>query len=264
MNILPFITVFLLVFALLASSFMSGVGEITSTAKAHREYMADMRAERNKIETQLYEKTKRKHRKKPPSPGLKKEKRERPYISARIRAKNSDFAKFNLFRLISETQTPKTLDQAFSNLLHKLYSGAIPSHEIELLKKKILQRGQQKLKKAAKKGEEIDFFELTELLNVEDPASYKILRGTHKHDLTTGIMPLGEFVYFDKTSSPLYINLASPELLLLLFGEEKMQKILFKEQKLKRGLKRQEFQEIIPEKLFSSMWLQTSQKVPSG
>lgn len=260
MNILPFITVFLLVFALLSSSFFVNVKELLAEKNAHTAYMTELRLSRDKEQITLYEKTKRRHRKKP-SPS--KQKKEMPYISPRSRVKNSSASKLNLYRLLSEPKPPKTLQKSFSQLLNNLYGSKLSKQELTLLQKTLTKRGHHLLEKAMKKGEEIAEFSLTELLDVSNPTHYKILRGTHKYSLTEGVVPLETYVVFEKGPSPLRINLASPELLQLLFGHEKAKKILDKEKKEKRGLKLQEFQAIVSDQVFSSMWIQTSTKSKS-
>ena len=255
MNIIPFITVFLLVFALLSSSFFVNVKELLTEKKAHTTYMAELRLARDKEQIALYEKTKRRHLKKPnPS----KEKKEMPYISPRTRAKNRPASKLNLYRLLSEPKPPKTLQKTFSQLLTNLYGANLSQQELAHLQKSLIKRGHHLIEKAMKKGEEISEFSLTDLLDVENPIHYKILRGTHKHSLSEGVVPLKTFVVIEKGPSPLQINLASPELLQLLFGPEKAKKILDKEKKEKRGLKLQEFQTIVSDQIFSAMWIQTS------
>ena len=257
MNILPFITVFLLVFALLSSSFFVNVKELLTEKKAYTTYMAELRLARDKKQIDLYEKTKRRHRKKP-NPA--KQKKEMPYISPRTRVKNRPASKLNLYRLLSEPKPSKTLQKSFSKLLSNLYGDKLSEQELTLLQKTLTKRGHHLLEKAMKKGNEITEFSLTDLLDVSNPTHYKILRGTHKYTLTEGIVPLETFVFFEKGPSPLQINLASPELLQLLFGQEKAKKILAKEKKEKRGLKLQEFQAIVSDQYFSAKWIQTSTK----
>ncbi len=246
MNILPFISVFLLVFALLSSSFLGNVKEIVQTSSAHKNYMAEERALRNEIQSTLYKRGKQAHKK------PQKEKKD-SRAPVRRRIGSSKEAKLNLFSLINETPSPKELEKVFTQLLQTLYGEKLSSEELAAVHKQMAGRGHALIKAAKKKGEVLKKFELTDLLDVEDPIAYKLLRGTHQFDLEqrVGIVPLGELIYFEKRRRVLYRKLAPPALLSLTLGKEKTAKILAKEKMEERALTLGEFQSIAPDK-----WLQ--------
>lgn len=219
MNILPLVLALLLILALGSYSFLQDTLAIHKEEKA---FIGGMHAETilrnkqsNKSFTAKKEKSEAQHLQ-----GAKRELKDIPYVSRRVKENLHDNAKLNIASLAGETSQAsyQLLYETSARLIRHLYEKA------PFFKAGLEYQVLDLFIKRAKEDKELSSF--TELCSSDHPLRdvlYKMAKGTNQYQIGTsrGYPPLEDFLIFDRDPKrkPINFCFASKPLLIAAFGE---------------------------------------------
>lgn len=258
MNILPLVFTFLIIFALIAVTFLKEVKSFSLIETAIHGY--------NRTERMLSNRTARKEygkiRVDSGADKPKKEKVLKKYSSMRSLFPPLENSKFNLRPLIKQEGTLKLhpLYEPLASLLRVLYE--------EKLFKKSEGVEYKLLDEILKKAQKFPDTKVLAELYPEDPALrkifYKMLKGTNQYSRKKGIAPLGSFLFLGKEDKALFLSFSSPEILEALFEKEisleilKSERAKWEESKNYYYFSKEDFQNIIMNKALAKSTFFTS------
>lgn len=252
MNVLPLVSVFLILFAIASYTFLHSV---KATIQENFHYKGALAVERtfaSKVQDELYKNQK----------GDKEEKRENPskkddsatFVSHRDSLRFPNSSKLNIRPLFTEEGNPQ-LEKVALALLTGLYQGT--SIYTEGMQREIL----DVIIHTSKNNPNVQTFEelLTKIPDNNVPLFYKLIKGTQVYHLSErkGYPPLGDYISLDgKSNKRKSINFyrASRPVLSALFGEKLTELIIAEEKRKwdvdhkKKFLKKEELQAFLTEK----------------
>lgn len=262
MNILPFVTILILVIALTISSFFGGFKESSFAKIGSTGLINAYRLARNSSEeTRLLNfastlskppKDKDKAEKKPSPPKVKKN-REKSF-----RENITDNSKFNLTPLLKEDDP--FLEEVFANYLHEIYQNTNLASDYKYDKKALPKLLAKEIVQAIKKLPSTEPLEFEKIILTSKSLHdiwYKMLKGSPSYPNNGGWPPIGHFIVLIETKEPTVIcaTKASIPLLKAFFGETITAAILTKEKEEERKrepLIRAEIVTLLEEHAFSS------------
>ncbi|MBM3193975.1 MAG: hypothetical protein FJZ59_07080 [Chlamydiae bacterium] len=238
MNILPFVTILILVISLTISSFFSGYKECSFAKLGTTGLIHAYRLARNSSEESRLLKFASALQK---SDGKEKEK-ELPKVrktkNKSFRENITDNSKFNLYPL-TQKDCPPFLEEVFTNLIKEIYS------ETDLLKDykydlqafpKLLTKELLSVLRARNKGDSIEFESII-LPNASlHEIWYKMLKGTHSYPDKGSWPSIKQFVLFKESKEKKVISARKAAICVLkaFFGEKITHTILEKEKETDR------------------------------
>ena len=252
MNILFFVSSFLVILSFLCASTFHTVASFESEKIGFLGNMTGLRQTRNKWQNKLFvDATKAPN---PQAAAINKiPKIIKEYKSHRDTTIPYQYSKLNIADLLNTESSSKLLQKTVSNLLKNLY-GHAPfikesglEHFEEILTKEMIKSG--------KKNKAVST--LQDLSPESEPLKslyYKILKGSGDYNLkkNLGYPPLSDFLFLDeKERKPIYFHFASYHLLLALLGKDLADEILEKEESKskisggKRTLTEEEFKALL-------------------
>ncbi len=252
MNILPFVTILILVIALTISSFFGGFKEssfakIGSTGLINAYRLARNSSEETRLENfaSTLPKPAKDNTEKKPSPPKVKKNREKSF-----RENITDNSKFNLTPLLKEDDP--FLEEVFANYLLEIYQNTHLASDYKYDKKalpKLLAKEiVQAIKKLPSATESLEFEKIILASKSLHDIWYKMLKGSPSYPNNGGWPPIGHFIVLIETKEPTVIcaTKASIPLLKAFFGEEITTAILTKEKEEERKREPLVKAEIVP------------------
>lgn len=231
MNILFFVSSFLVILSFLCASTFHTVASFESEKTSFLGNMVGLRETRNKWQAKIFVDATR-----APTPqAAAKDKIPKiltDYKSHRKKRIPSQYSKLNIADLLSNESSSKLLQKTVSVLLKNLYGNTrfIKESGVEHFEEALV----KEMIKVGKKNKVLS--DLQELTPESEPLKtlyYKILKGSGDYDLEKrqGYPPLSDFLFIDgKERKPIYFHFASYPLLEALLGEDLAGEILEKEE----------------------------------
>ncbi len=217
MNLLPFVTLILIILGLFSLSQFQGIVAQKKENQIYLAYFKGLRETRNKKEKDAYKQTragKNKNQQNEPSKNIKKQK---TYF--REKRVGWEMGKLNLSTLTKEPHKYSTLETVASEYVKQLYGHAEFFQRRKDFSKELIQA----LIEAYKKEDSMTPFH--EII-FKDPELqeifYKMVRGTHTYDLekNVGYPPFGEMFTFKQSDRPpMNYHYANQSFLSVYFGK---------------------------------------------
>ena len=231
MNILFFVSSFLVILSFLCASTFHTVASFESEKTSFLGNMVGLRQTRTLWQRKLFVDAT-----KAPTPQAaasnKIPKIIKDYTSHRKRRIPTHYSKLNISDLLNNDLSSKQLQKTVSTLLKNLYGNTpfIKESGVEHFEEALL----KEMIKAYKKTKSLsDLQDLSPDLEPLKTLYYKILKGSGDYDLEKrqGYPPLSDFLFLDeKERKPIYFHFASYPLLVALLGEDLAGEILEKEE----------------------------------
>lgn len=239
MNILPFVSIFLVLLASLSYSLLDTSKTLVYEKEVALSHMKIERQLLRRLHREAFKKIPKKPQESPSSPA-----EDTPQHSPDISPRETALSTMNLFPLLQEQLAPD-FEQIFARLLKILYGPSLSALQENLdttlshLTKSILQQGRKKLasyKEENKDPATLSLVDLYPQTPVEHTLFYKMLKGTHDYDcISEGYPPLEAFFCLntDRAQKIFHFPSLSPLMLTAVFGEQAAQIIFEKEKALR-------------------------------
>jgi len=260
MNIIPFVTIFVISILLIISSIFKGDVNYSFSQIGLNGYVKANRIMRNNVEEKKFSHYIKKNKK----DGNKKNKKKKSLIKieSNFREKMKDDSKFNLFPLFYQDQ-PETIVNQFKKIMKSIYLDTelcrdikFPELFLESLAKEILEKGKNL---PTNKSLELEHVILSEKFQ---KTWYKMLHGCSTHNWqinqkknNSGWPPFSQFFILSEQNSKfsvLCVKKAHPIILKEFFGEAITKEIIEYEHNTSSPIKKKDLEEILLQHNFPS------------